>query len=1341
MSLARPPSEVRFALVLPLAVLLCTPLLGCGGSTSSGPGVAAPSALAYATNPATYTKGAAIPPNAPQSTGGAVASYAVSPSLPAGLSLDSSTGVLSGTPAAPSPLTAYTVTAANAGGSASASLLLAVNDIAPSGLTYPNNPVTYTRGIAAAANVPTVSGGAVTRFTTSPALPAGLALDAATGAISGTPTAVAATGTYHLTASNSGGSSTFALTLTVNDAAPSGLTYSSNPAVYVSGASIPLNRPSSGGGAVVSYAVAPALPSGLSLDPVTGVIGGVPASPATSRSYTVTATNSGGAATVTLVIAVNAAPPTGLTYTSNAPIYTRGVTIPVDVPSSAGGPVASYAIAPPLPAGLALDPVSGVLSGTPTALSPAADYTVTASNTGGSATCVLTIAVREAAPAGLAYATNPTAYTIGVAIQPNIPGNGGGDITAYAVSPALPAGLVLDPHTGVISGTPTALTAKATYVVTGSNATGSAACDLVTAVVPSPIPPPATPVVTAGAWATAGQTALQASTQDQGTANGTAYLWTLANGTVTSGQGTRAITYSAGAPGPLTLSVKVSNLTGSATGSRSVAVVAVPVAQIFAQETVLAGSRARASVAAQANMTWQWTLGGSSAGVITSGAGNVVDYTAGLAAGAYQLSVTVQSPAGGSASASRTLHVVTGAFLQDARTSRQRYGHTVTTLADGRWLVAGGDELHASIVPTAELYDPYSNTWAPTGPMTAARAFHSASLLADGRVLVAGGADPSGAMLDTAELYDPATNGWSAAATMNATRQSHTATTLPDGTVLVTGGFGLDHGGTTGGYLASAEVYDPSGQAWFPVSPMASAHSQHTATLLQNGLVLVVAGAKASNTAGWLNTSELYDPAQQTWRSTGTLAKARTDHTATLLASGKVLVAGGRSTTAPIDDGELFDPSSGAWTKTANTMTVGHTKHAAALLPGGKVLVVGGSADASGGQVESYDPVSSRWTRVKDLLAGRTAPGAATLATGQVLAVGGRGVQPAPIASPELYDPASDAWTSGGSWSSSRFSHTTTVLAGGSLLVAGGSGDAAAYLDSAERFDPGTLAWTGAGKLASGRLDHTASLLSDGRVLVAGGLGTGSAALTSAELYSPSSNTWTTTGSLTAARYNHTATVLADGKVLVAGGSAGSATLASAELYDPATGLWSSAGAMAAARAGHTATLLAGGKVLVAGGGTSSTFLSSAELYDPAQNAWSPAAAMFSPRVNHTATLLPGGAVVMIGGQRDPNSGLATVERYDASANAWTALASLASGRYSHAATALPDGRLLVTGGRLTSFQINGTAELYDPVAQTTSALPLSAARAYHTATVIDAAGTVLVLGGSPGATPESWRP
>jgi hypothetical protein len=187
----------------------------------------------------------------------------------------------------------------------------------------------------------------------------------------------------------------------------------------------------------------------------------------------VTATNTGGSTTATVTIGVVAAVPTALTYSTNPATYTVGTAIAANTPSNSGGAVVSYAVNPTLPAGLSLNTASGVISGTPTTLTAAAGYVVTATNTGGSTTATVTIGVVAAAPTALTYSTNPATYTKGSAITSNTPTSLGGAVTGYAISPALPAGLSFNTTTGVIAGTPTALAGATGYLVTASNSGGS----------------------------------------------------------------------------------------------------------------------------------------------------------------------------------------------------------------------------------------------------------------------------------------------------------------------------------------------------------------------------------------------------------------------------------------------------------------------------------------------------------------------------------------------------------------------------------------------------------------------------------------------------------------------------------------------------------------------------------------------------------------------------------------------------------------------------------------------------------------------------------------------------
>ena len=453
-----------------------------GGSTTADVTIVvndvAPSSLTYSPNSFTLTKDTAMTTVTPTNSGGTVTSYSVSPSLPAGLSLDTSTGAISGTPTAVTSSATYTVTATNTGGSTTADVTIEVNDVVPSSLTYSPNSFTLTKGTAMTTVTPTVSGGPVTSWTVSPSLPAGLSLDSSTGAISGTPTAVTSSATYTVTASNTGGSTTADVTIVVNDVVPSSLTYSPNSFTLTKGTGMTTVTPTASGGTITSWSVSPSLPAGLSLDSSTGAISGTPTAVTSSATYTVTASNTGGSTTADVTIVVNDVAPSSLTYSPNSFTLTKGTAMTTVTPTASGGPVTSWSVSPSLPAGLSLDSSTGAISGTPTAITSSATYTVTATNTGGSTTADVTIEVNDVAPSALTYSPNTFTLTKGTAMTTVTPTSSGGNVTSWSVSPSLPAGLSLDSSTGAISGTPTAVTSSATYTVTATNTGGSTTADV-----------------------------------------------------------------------------------------------------------------------------------------------------------------------------------------------------------------------------------------------------------------------------------------------------------------------------------------------------------------------------------------------------------------------------------------------------------------------------------------------------------------------------------------------------------------------------------------------------------------------------------------------------------------------------------------------------------------------------------------------------------------------------------------------------------------------------------------------------------------------------------------------
>lgn len=416
-------------------------------------------------------------------------------------------------------------------------------------------------------------------------------------------------------------------------------------------------------------------------------------------------------------------------------------------------------------------------------------------------------------------------------------------------------------------------------------------------------------------------------------------------------------------------------------------------------QTIAAGSLVTFSVQASGNPspTYQWekSIDGNTWLSIADATQPIYTFTAQLRDNGSYYRVNAINSTGFIYSNSASLVVSNsigpGTFSKTLAMNEPRMWHTATLLKNGKILIVGGHSHEYGTTNSAEIYDPSIGKFQYTGHLKYERCRHSATLLNDGRVLIIGGESSLG-VLSSVEIYDPSTETFTLSGNMIDPRESHTATLLPDGNVLVIGGL------SWGGCLQNAELYNTASGTFDRISSLMSEWRQnHTATLLPNGEILIVGGGNKGKV-------DLYNVNTKTFSQTGKMAVYERDrHIAVLLNNDKVLVAGG-SCFSDYNTVELYDYNTGSFSSTGS-MSQAKFNFGAASLANGKVLIVGGSVGTYGGD-----------------------------------------------ATAEIYDPASGTFTNTASMHDRRENHTVTILSDGSVLVTGGDTNATFAIATAETY-------------------------------------------------------------------------------------------------------------------------------------------------------------------------------------------------------------------------------------------------------------------------------------------------
>ncbi|HET9695382.1 MAG TPA: kelch repeat-containing protein [Terriglobales bacterium] len=400
----------------------------------------------------------------------------------------------------------------------------------------------------------------------------------------------------------------------------------------------------------------------------------------------------------------------------------------------------------------------------------------------------------------------------------------------------------------------------------------------------------------------------------------------------------------------------------------------------------------------------QGTAGGQ---ILNSG-----DYLAPKSPGVYTVRATSVADPTRFADATVTVRDYGTAVRQGQQWSDGYDFHTASLLNDGTVLIVGGSGITEAIHKMAHRYVPDNDSYQGAGQLNTARMAHVAFTLPDGKVVVAGGfnlysgASPFDPAFKSTEIYDPALSVFTPGPDMTVPRRHHVATQLKDSRVLITGGIQLQGSGFSAS--PNTEIYDPATNAFTAGNRMTDGRWMHTATLLADGKVLIAGGRNNNCTANCpiysLNTAEIFDPAAGTFTPTGSMKISRYNHTATLLDDGRVLILGGETTedlgtgSEEVGPAEIYDPATGQFTKWTS-LVLPRSSHSVTLLNNGKLWVVGGLRlpSIATQRTEYFDPATGISVEGPQLAEFHARHSAVRLSNGKVLIfAGSNGNQPMP---------------------------------------------------------------------------------------------------------------------------------------------------------------------------------------------------------------------------------------------------------------------------------------------------------------------------------------------------------